>query len=462
MIRPLVAALLLPALAAAAQPPESRDAPATNVVLIVADDLGYRDLGCYGSTDIRTPHLDNLAEEGLRFTSFYANSCECTPTRTALLTGRYQQRAGGLECAIGLDNVGRYDDAIQLAEAGRLGLPPSASVIPGAFKQRGYNTAMIGKWHLGDGRDFHPNRHGFDLFIGAAGGAIDYFHHTEPKGIFLGNPIAGDPDFFRNGKPLDRRGEYLTELISAEASAWIDKQTKDRPFFLYLPYTAPHAPYQTPVSPHPQPLTTDDWNKGSRDAYVAMVESLDKGIGRILKALESGALAERTLVIFFSDNGPAKHGDPGTLRGRKGQLFEGGIKVPCIVRWPGRIPPGITSSQPAISMDLTASLVSLTDHNTSTLDGIDILQHVITRKPDLSRKLFWRKRRGTLTWKAARDGDFKFVRKEDSAKPPAEEYLFDLAVDPDEQNDLSRETPDRLQALKILLTDWEKEVKADR
>lgn len=440
--------------------------PPWNVVLIVADDLGYGDVGCYGSPDIRTPYLDQLARQGVRFTNFYSNAPECTPTRTALLTGRYQQRAGGLECAIGLDNVGRYDDAIRLAEMGQLGLPPAYSVIPRAFKQVGYHTAMFGKWHLGDGADYHPNRHGFDLFMGPTGGAVDYFHHTEPKGVFMGIPIDGELDFYRNDQLLDRSGEYLTDLISVEAIKWIKQvQSSGEPFFLYLPFTAPHAPYQASGDWREDQLTTDEWNTGTREAYVDMVESLDSSIGRILDTLEQSHLDDRTLVIFFSDNGPAKLGDAGDLRGNKGQLFEGGIKVPCIARWPGVLPEGGISSQVAITMDFTASLVSLPGNGPDPgreLDGMDILKHLSQGSPDIPRQLSWRKKRGSTTWKATRDGPYKYVVLEDSEKQTRSEYLFNLATDPVEEYDLCATHPERLEALRTQLEQWEEAVQPER
>ena len=443
----------------------ARSAGEWNVVLIVADDLGYADLGCYGSKDIQSPNIDQLAREGVRFTDFYSNGPECTPTRTALLTGRYQQRAGGLECAIGLDNVGRYDDAMRLADAGQLGLPPAATVLPHVFRERGYATAMIGKWHLGEGPEFLPNRHGFDLFLGITGGAVDYFHHTEPKGVFLGIPIAGDRDFFRNTEPEDRKGEYLTSLISTEAVGWLRKQKADARFFLYLPYTAPHEPIQTPDDWREEPLTTDDWNKGSREAYVRMVEALDAGIGKVLAALEEKGAVEDTVVIFMSDNGPAKYGDAGELRGKKGQAFEGGIKVPCIARWPGRIAAGTVSRQTCITMDVAASLVGMLKASPRpgrALDGMDILGHVGEGRADIPRQLFWRKRRGAATWWAARDGDLKYVQLEDTEKGSNEEYLFDLSSDPNERNDLSGKAPELFSGMKAKLKQWEAEVKPER
>src|SRR3954452_16842812 len=207
-----------------------------NVVLILADDLGYGDLGCYGCPDVRTPNLDRLAPPGVRFTSFYSNGQECTPTRAALLSGRYQHRVGGLECAIGIGNVGRYDDADRLARGHDLGLPADRSELARLLKAAGYTTAITGKWHLGYEPKFLPPNHGFDESFGPLGGGVDYFYHTEP---------GGGPMLYQDGRPVRRDG-YMTDLITAEAEGVI-RCPHDRPFFLYVPYTAPHSPFQGPL-----------------------------------------------------------------------------------------------------------------------------------------------------------------------------------------------------------------------
>ena len=204
-----------------------------NIVLIVADDMGYGDLACYGADDIRTPRLDALAEQGARLTAFYANGPECTPTRTALLTGRYQQRVGGLECAIGLGNIGRYPEAKQLSDQGKLGLPPDFSVLPRALKEQGYHTALIGKWHLGEGEAYRPAAHGFDYSIGPLGGAVDYFHHTEPVGEFLGTYMEGRHDFYRNNQSQQRTGYYMTHTDHRRGRG-VDQYSARKPAVLSL------------------------------------------------------------------------------------------------------------------------------------------------------------------------------------------------------------------------------------
>src|SRR5262245_45339733 len=205
-----------------------------NIVLILADDMGYGDLGCYGCPDIRTPNVDSLAKQGVRLTQFYSNGPECSPTRCALLTGRYQQRVGGLECAIGLHDVGRYDDAIWLQQRGELGLPATEVSMPRVLKTYGYDTACIGKWHLGYPEAFWPNRHGFDEFFGFLGGGVDYFSHQEPE-------KDGRTYFYHNTEAIKPTG-YTTDLFADKAIAWLKKRTPKNPFFLYLPFNAPHTP----------------------------------------------------------------------------------------------------------------------------------------------------------------------------------------------------------------------------
>jgi N-acetylgalactosamine-6-sulfatase len=433
---------------AAGQVPPARP----NVVIILADDLGSGDLGCYGCPDIRTPHLDRLARQGVRFTSFYANGPECTPTRTALLTGRYQHRVGGLECALGLGNVGRYDDAIRLRQSNDLGLPAAESALPRLLKGAGYATAITGKWHLGYEPKFLPNNHGFDYAFGPLGGAVDYFHHVEPDGA---------PMLYQNGQPVRRTG-YMTDLITAEAEDVI-RRSKDRPFFLYVPYTAPHSPFQGPGDKPERPLTLEEGQRGSREVYRAMVERLDQGAGKVLQALDEAGVAERTLVIFASDNGGPRHARNAPLAGGKGGLFEGGIRVPCIVRWPGVLAAGTESNLPALTMDLTASVVRVAGAEPPKdrpFDGIDILRSLETKQPAPARPLFWRARRGDRTWWAVRDGALKYVARRDGDQ--MQEHLFDLARDPGEKDNLLARRPDDVRRLKGLLAAWEKDVQHAR
>ena len=427
-----------------------------NIILIMADDLGYGDLGCYGSTEIHTPEVDKIAEEGVRFTTFYANAPECTPTRTALLTGRYQQRVGGLECAIGIGNVGRYDDAIRLRQTNDLGLPIQETTIIRLLKKAGYATAICGKWHLGYEPKFSPNIHGFDHAFYAIGGGMDYFHHVEP-------PPSNMQALYLNSKHVSRKG-YFTDLVANEAVRFIEQQTHNTPFFLYVPYTAPHSPYQGPSDYHPQPLpeNSDLWNqsRGPKKIYSAMIESMDSSIGEILRELEERKLSNNTLVIFMSDNGASRSGSNLPFSGYKGNLFEGGIRVPCIAKWPGVLPAGLVSEQPCMTMDFSASIIRAAGTKPPSarpFDGIDILQKIQTKASVQERNLFWRARRGPRTRKAVRSGSLKYIYQQNAND--VKEYLFDLRRDPAEKNNLLSIRKEDGERLKVLLKDWEDKVK---
>ena len=427
-----------------------------NIIFVLADDLGYGDLGCYGRQDIKTPVVDRVAAEGVRFTQYYANGPECSPTRTAFLTGRYQHRVGGLECAIGTGNVGRYDDAIRLRETHDLGLPVEETSIARMLKDAGYATAITGKWHLGYEPKFAPHLHGFDHAFYCIGGGMDYFHYLDT--------VAGY-NLFLNGNPIRREG-YFTTLATDEAIKFIERH-EDGPFFLYVPYTAPHSPFQGPDDYRPDPLPLDSplWKQGQAppDVYVAMIEHMDKCIGRILKVLDDKGLTQDTVVIFSSDNGGTGSARNAPLSKIKGSTFEGGIRVPAVARWPGVIPKGVVSDQVCITMDFSASIVRIagaTVPRGREFDGLDILKLVETGRPLLKRTLFWRGRRGDRTWRAVRDGDLKYIRRTDGRR--TEEYLFDLKEDVGETRNLLEERPKEVKRLKAMLADWEKEVRHPR
>jgi N-acetylgalactosamine-6-sulfatase len=440
----LLAALTLLGPGAAAGPARP------NVVILLADDLGYGDLSCYGNPDVRTPHIDRLAADGIRLTSFYANAPECTPTRAALLTGRYQQRVGGLECAIGLAGVGRYDDAARLQRANDLGLPAAEPSVAKMLAAAGYRTALAGKWHLGYDPKFRPDRHGFDSSFGPIGGGADYFHHTE------------EPPFkalYRDGRPVDQPG-YMTDLITEEAVRVI--RAADRPLFLYVAYTAPHTPIQGPDDRPAQPRPVADWGKGTPAAYHAMIRRLDDGVGAVLRALDEKGLAGNTLVIFTSDNGGTGRARNAPLSGAKSQTREGGIRVPCLIRWPGRLTPGTESDRVGITMDLTASIAraaGVVPPADKPFDGIDLIKDLETGTPR-PRTLCWRFRRGDVTWSAVRDGDLKWVGQRTGEKRA--EFLYDLAADPGERTDLLAARPADARRLKDLYARWEAEVRPPR
>lgn len=421
-----------------------------NVVLILSDDQGYGDLGCYGGAHLRTPRIDSLAEKGVRFTRFYANAPECTPTRTALLTGRYQQRVGGLECAIGVGNVGRYDEAEWLQQRGQLGLPVSESVLASSLKQAGYATACIGKWHLGYDEAFAPRRHGFDDYWGPLGGTVDYFQYREPTGQEM---------LYRNEKPVGGEG-YLTDRIAAEAVAWLERQRG--PFFLYVPFTAPHTPYQHEDDAAKE-VTQKNWNQGTKETYARMIARLDDAVGRILDALDKSGRAADTLVIFASDNGATRMGDNGGFRGNKSLLFEGGIRVPCLARWPGVIPEKQEFTVPAMTMDWTATILNACGARAPRpLDGVDLLPALRAGagapegKRLANREIFFRYKRMKARRKAMIAGDWKYI------VDGSEEYLFHLAEDPREQANRMAQDPQRAEQMRQRLSAWEAEVRAPR
>ena len=416
-----------------------------NVILIVSDDQGFADLGCYGAKDIRTPHLDALAARGVRFTRYYANAPECTPTRTALLTGRYQQRVGGLECAIGVGNVGRYDEAVWLQERGLLGLPPTENELVRALKNAGYATACFGKWHLGYEGAFHPLEHGFDRYVGPMGGAVNYFTHKEP---------TGEEMLYRGRRVSDEDG-YLTDLIAKEATAWIRQQSG--PYFVYLPFTAPHTPYQSEDDQQKE-ITEANWNRGDRKTYARMVERLDWAVGQVLRAAAERGQPSDTLIIFASDNGGTGPGDNAPYRGRKGQLFEGGIRVPCMIAWPGSVPEGKTFAIPAMTMDLTATVLAACGATPArSLDGENLLPWIRDEwSAPAERRVFFRYKRLQNRRRAVMEGDWKYLWDN------GDEYLFNLGPDPSEKNNLIAQQPERAEAMKQHLATWEMEVRAPR
>lgn len=427
-----------------------------DIVLIMADNLGYGDLSCYGCPDIQTPNIDSIAAAGVRFTNFYSNGPECSPTRTALLTGRYQQRIPGLECALGTGNVGRYDDAIALAEKHNLGLPPSESVFIPAMNAAGYRTVALGKWHLGYEKHLLPPHHGFDYFLASLGGTIDYFYHNEP---------TGEPVLYENLKQVRRDG-YFTDLITDGAVQFLKEQPKDKPIFLYLPYNAPSAPFQHPDHKPDKPKVSHkwdskDWQKGDRKTFKAIMERLDQGVGKVLAALQKTGRAESTLVIFCSDNGAypiATSNAP--FRGHASELLEGGIHVACMARWPGRLPDGVIDDRPMLTFDLTASIMAAANakgREDRPLDGVDILGDVATGKKSAPRTLFWRSRRADRTWKAVRDGDMKYLWHQDGDKTTA--FLYNLKNDQGETKNLLRQQPKKAAVLQQQLAEWETEMK---
>jgi arylsulfatase A-like enzyme len=427
----LVAAILPPDLAG-----QGPSAPAGNrpsVVLILLDDLGYGDLGCYGCRDIHTPHIDSLARRGVKFTDFYSSGPVCTPTRAALMTGRYPQRVG-LEWAI---SPGDWEP----------GLPAGEISLPRMLKRVGYATALFGKWHLGYRREFGPIAHGFDEFFGLKSADIDHYSHRE---------ISGEPDLYDGDRPVRREG-YMTDLITERAVSFIDRNA-GRPFFLEVAYNAVHWPFQPPD--HPDDIRdARTWYRGTRDDYARMLERVDDGVGELMGALERRKLADRTLVIFTNDNGGEQLSRHGPLRGHKGILLEGGIRVPCILAWPGRIPAGKVSKIPAITTDLTATILAAAATRAPAArkpDGIDLAAVIVRGKPAPERTLFWRVDRGESGQWAARNGKWKYIRDSEG------ELLFDLEDDIGELNDLGARFPATLAYFRREVAKWEAEMARSR
>jgi arylsulfatase A-like enzyme len=416
--------------AALAQPTPRQAASKPNVVLIMMDDLGYGDLGSYGASDARTPNIDRLARQGVRLTDGYSNGHVCTPTRAALISGRYPQRFG-LERAL---TVAPADTA--------LGLPVSGTSLPALLKANGYVTGLIGKWHLGFKREMSPNAHGFDQFYGFLAGAHHYYQ----------GPVMEDSTVIQ----LTR---YLTDEITDRSLAFISRHA-DRPFFLEVAYNAVHWPFQppdiTPVQARGQGRgpgqMPDDSIPATRRDYVKMLERADEGVGKILAALEQRGLTRNTLVIFTNDNGGEWLSRNAPFFHRKGTLWEGGIRVPMIFRWPGSLPPGKTSRQVALTMDINASILAATGTKAPESyrpDGLDILPSLRGDAPLLERQVFWRVNGAGRQQRAVRSGRWKLLVDANML------LLYDLETDPGERRDLAAVHPDKVRALLKLHAAWE-------
>ena len=343
-----------------------------NIIYIMADDMGYADLSCYGRKDYHTPNLDKLAAQGIKFTNAYAGAPLCTPTRTSFMTGRYPARTP----------VGLIEPLTGSTKDSAIGLTSNYTSLPSLLKTNGYATYLVGKWHLGFLPASSPIKNGFDEFFGFHGGAIDYISHTDP---------SGNNDLYENDKPMERDG-YMTDLLLQRTVEIIQKD-HTKPFFLSVMFNAPHWPWQTPgdsVYPH----GADKWRLGgSPQVYARMMKSMDDAVGIILKTLDEKKLSNNTVVIFTSDNGGERFSDMGELSGRKALLREGGIKAPAFIRWPGKIAANSTTEQPAITMDWTATILALAKAKADPafpLDGIDLMRVCTGKKKILKRTFYWR------------------------------------------------------------------------
>jgi arylsulfatase A len=428
--------------------------PKWNVVLILADDLGWKDLGCYGSDLYETPHIDGLARSGMKFTQAYSAATVCSPTRAALLTGKYPARVRITDWIPGMPP----ENPKLIVPDFTKQLPLEEFTLAEAFKQAGYVTANIGKWHLG-GEEYYPEKHGFDVNIGGTDSSMvtSYFapYKMATARGYLYTLAEGPP------------GEYLTDRLGQEAVRWLESNG-DNPFFLYLPHYAPHTPIQGKselvqkyrAKKRPGMFQTNE-------VYAAMIESLDDAVGAVLRKLDDLGLTERTVVIFASDNGgrvPSTSNLP--LRVGKGSCYEGGTRVPFIVRWPGGTRPGSTCATPVITMDIFPTLLNIAGMSKAARKGVDgaSLIPLLRETGKLKRdELFWHyphyqhyQLGGTTPYGAIRKGDFKLLEFFDDMRVE----LYNLKDDIGEQNDLAAAMPKKAEQLRKRLHAWRKEVKA--
>ena len=428
-----------------------------NIVLIVSDDQGYNDLGCYGGTEIKTPNLDRLAVGGTRLTSFYVTWPACTPSRGSLLTGRYPQRNGTYDMFRNdlVDHDYLYpkeEYAVSWEMIG--GMDTREVLIPRVLKQAGYVSGIFGKWDLGQLHRFLPLQRGFDEFYGFTNTGIDYWMHER----------YGVPSMYRDNEPsTEDKGTYATDLFRREALKFIEKH-KDRPFFCYVPFNAPHGAsnlerprpgVQAPleyIRAHYGQYDPKEANtrRAKRMRYMAAVTYMDEAIGQMMDLLERHGLEDNTIVIFFSDNGGSGSAADNTpLRGGKSRMFEGGLRVPCIIRWPGVVPAGSVCDEFLNSMDIFPMLCSAAGIRSPKgvkLDGFDMASVLACKKKSPRKEMFWQ-RRGD---KAARVGNYKWVESSRSSG------LFDLSSDIGEQHDLSKEKPEVLSMVKSRFAAWKK------
>ena len=405
-----------------------------NILFILADDLGWGDLSCYGRPDYKTPVLDDLAARGTRFTQAYANSSTCSPTRVALITGRYQNRLP----------VGLYDP---LPAGAPVGLPAEHPTLPSLLRAAGYRTALVGKWHLGWPPAFGPLKSGYDEFFGHLGGAMTYFTHR--GGPYVGAP--GGPALYEGDARVERDG-YTTDLF-AERAIDIVGRRDPKPFFLSLHFNAPHWPWEGPNDKAQAESLREmaHYEGGSPRIYAAMVQSMDAAIGRVLAAVATAGRTNDTVGVFTSDNGGERYSYHWPLRGEKGYLWEGGIRVPTIVAWPGVIAAGRITNQVAMSMDWLPTLLAsagATPDSAYPSDGENLMPILQARAPERERTVFWR----TQDMAAARKGDWKYVRA------GTQESLGNLREDETENANFRLKHPATFEQLKQAYEAWDKQM----
>ena len=411
-------------------PPQGEPPAKPNIIVIVADDLGYADLGCQGAKDVRTPHIDSLAANGVRFTDGYVSCPVCSPTRAGLMTGRYQQRFGH-----------EFNPGPRPPTDASFGLPLTEKTLPEYLKAAGYVTGMVGKWHLGTTLEYLPTRRGFDEFYGFLGGAHSYVD----AGIEGNNPVL------RGTTRVDEK-EYLTDAFAKEATAFIERHSK-QPFFLYLAFNAVHTPMQATENYRAR---FPDIKDNKRRTLAAMLSAMDDAVGAVLEKLRETGAGENALIVFVSDNGGPTQANASSnlpLSGFKGQLLEGGIRVPFIVQWKGRLPAGKVYREPVIALDILPTAMAAAGGAVSDdakLDGVNLLPFLSgEREGSLHEMLYWRHGKGM----AIRRGSDKVLIQPDKAP-----QLFNLTDDIGEKHDLAADAPEKAAELTEALRAWNAEL----
>ncbi len=404
-----------------------------NIVFIMADDLGFADVSCYGRREYKTPNIDRLAAEGMKFMQAYANSSVCSATRTALITGRYQYRLPiGLEEPLGGPNRG-------------VGLPPDHPTLASLLRKQGYGTTLVGKWHLGYLPKYGPLQSGYDHFWGFRGGGVDYFTHKS------GIASTNTDDLWEDDVAVNEMG-YLTELLGKHAVKSIEGYAKDKkPFLLSLHFNAPHWPWEGPADEAESKRLTAiaDYDGGTLKTFGEMVTTLDRQIGNVLAALDRQGIANNTIVIFTSDNGGERFSDVWPFTGHKTELLEGGLRIPMLIRWPGHIRAGSVNQQVAMTMDwlptLTAAAGTAPDPKYPS-DGMNLLAQMTQGAAPVARKVYWRYRYNAQ--RAMRDGDLKWLKIGDNT------WLFNVVDDPLEKANLSKRRPEDYRRLVSEYEQW--------
>ncbi|HEV2198647.1 MAG TPA: sulfatase-like hydrolase/transferase [Bryobacteraceae bacterium] len=406
--------------------------PKPNIVYIMADDMGYADLSCYGRREYKTPNIDSLAVKGTRFLQAYANSAVCSATRTGLITGRYQYRL-----RVGLEEPIQYQS--------KYGLPPEHPTLPSLLKKAGYGTTLIGKWHLGGLPDFGPLKSGYDHFWGFRWGSLDYFTHK------YGISATDTEDLWDDDVKIHQTG-YLTDLMGDRAVKVIgDYASARQPFFLSLHFNAPHWPWEGPgdEAESQRIKAMVDRDGGSMKTYARMVAEMDVQVGRVLKALDAARLAGNTIVVFTSDNGGERFSDTWPFTGKKSDLLEGGLRIPALARWPGHIRAGATTDQVAISMDWMPTFLAAAGTQPDPAypsDGMNLLPQLTGSVAPVPRTLFWRYHFNSQ--RAMRDGDMKYLRI------GGNEFLFNVVEDPLERANLKDRQPEAFKRMAAAYEEW--------